>query len=179
MAVRSRTRRSGLRRFGTRAIFSTHYVSGIPPHATRIHTIHSRTVAARPTGPTGPTGVHRHRLGRPGPCHLSHRSPASHAPARLPRPEARGHRGLGQSPATEVCRARIVPHHRDLERRAHQRSDHGRYQSAADLQNQSGIAPITQQSGKSQIVHSRHACPQFHKQDLPRIRRPGPPLVPP
>ena len=43
-------------------------------------------------------------------------------------------------------------------------SDRDRYESAVELQNQSGIAPVTQQSGKSKSVHSRHACPQFLKQ---------------
>jgi Transposase IS116/IS110/IS902 family len=43
-------------------------------------------------------------------------------------------------------------------------SDRNRYQSAQELQNQSGIAPITKQSGKSQSVQSRRACPKFLKQ---------------
>jgi transposase len=43
-------------------------------------------------------------------------------------------------------------------------SDRDRFQSATELQNQSGIAPVTQQSGKAKSVHSRHACPQFLKQ---------------
>ena len=43
-------------------------------------------------------------------------------------------------------------------------SDRSRYQSAQELQNQSGIAPITKQSGKSQSVQSRRACPKFLKQ---------------
>ena len=38
-------------------------------------------------------------------------------------------------------------------------SDRERYESAADLQNQSCIAPITQQSGKSKSVKRRRACP--------------------
>lgn len=43
-------------------------------------------------------------------------------------------------------------------------SDRERYQSAQELQNQSGIAPITKQSGKSQSVQSRRACPKFLRQ---------------
>lgn len=43
-------------------------------------------------------------------------------------------------------------------------SDRDRYQSAEELQNQSGIAPITKQSGQSQSVQSRRACPKFLKQ---------------
>lgn len=43
-------------------------------------------------------------------------------------------------------------------------SDRSRYESAQELQNQSGIAPITKQSGKSQSVQSRRACPKFLKQ---------------
>ena len=43
-------------------------------------------------------------------------------------------------------------------------SDRQRYHSAQELQNQSGIAPITKQSGKSQSVQSRRACPKFLRQ---------------
>ena len=39
-----------------------------------------------------------------------------------------------------------------------------RYQSAADLQTFSGIAPVTQRSGKSEWVHVRWACPRFLRQ---------------
>jgi transposase len=43
-------------------------------------------------------------------------------------------------------------------------SDRGRYQSAQQMQNYSGIAPITKQSGKSLYVHKRIACPKFLRQ---------------
>ena len=39
-----------------------------------------------------------------------------------------------------------------------------RYQSAADLQTFSGIAPVTERSGKSEWVHVRRACPRFLRQ---------------
>ncbi len=39
-----------------------------------------------------------------------------------------------------------------------------RYQSAADLQTFSGIAPVTVRSGKSEWVHVRWACPCFLRQ---------------
>lgn len=39
-----------------------------------------------------------------------------------------------------------------------------RYQTAADLQTLSGIAPVTQRSGKSEWVHVRWACPRFLRQ---------------
>ena len=39
-----------------------------------------------------------------------------------------------------------------------------RYQTAADLQTFSGIAPVTQRSGKSEWVHVRWACPRFIRQ---------------
>ena len=43
-------------------------------------------------------------------------------------------------------------------------SQRERYQSAADLQTFSGIAPVTERSGKSQWVHVRWACPRFLRQ---------------
>lgn len=43
-------------------------------------------------------------------------------------------------------------------------SDRTRYDSAADLQTQSGIAPITKRSGKSCVIVRRHACPKFLRQ---------------
>jgi transposase len=43
-------------------------------------------------------------------------------------------------------------------------SQRDRYQSAADLQTFSGIAPVTQRSGKSEWVHVRWACPRFLRQ---------------
>ena len=39
-----------------------------------------------------------------------------------------------------------------------------RYCSASDVQEFSGIAPVTEQSGKSKWVHRRYACPKFLKQ---------------
>ena len=39
-----------------------------------------------------------------------------------------------------------------------------RYQSAAGLQTFSGIAPVTERSGKSEWVHVRWACPRFVRQ---------------
>lgn len=39
-----------------------------------------------------------------------------------------------------------------------------RYQTANDLQSYSGIAPVTVQSGNSQWVHFRFACPKFLRQ---------------
>ena len=39
-----------------------------------------------------------------------------------------------------------------------------RFQSAAELAAYSGIAPVTRQSGNSQSVHFRFACPKFLRQ---------------
>ena len=43
-------------------------------------------------------------------------------------------------------------------------TDRARWESAADLQSHSGIAPVTERSGKSRWVHHRLACPKFVKQ---------------
>ena len=43
-------------------------------------------------------------------------------------------------------------------------ADRERWESAADLQTFSGIAPVTQQSGKKRFVHRRLACPKFVRQ---------------
>jgi len=43
-------------------------------------------------------------------------------------------------------------------------SQRERFQSAADLQTFSGIAPVTERSGKSEWVHVRWACPRFLRQ---------------
>ena len=43
-------------------------------------------------------------------------------------------------------------------------SDRDRYDSAEDIQRQSGIAPVTRQSGKTRHVSRRYACPKFLKQ---------------
>jgi transposase len=39
-----------------------------------------------------------------------------------------------------------------------------RFASASDLQSYSGIAPVTEQSGKSKWVHFRRGCPKFLRQ---------------
>jgi transposase len=39
-----------------------------------------------------------------------------------------------------------------------------RFTSASDIQNYSGIAPVTRQSGRSKSVHFRRACPKFLRQ---------------
>jgi transposase len=43
-------------------------------------------------------------------------------------------------------------------------TDRARWASAADLQAHSGIAPVTERSGKTVWVHHRLACPKFVKQ---------------
>ena len=43
-------------------------------------------------------------------------------------------------------------------------SDRSRYDSAQDLQKFSGVAPVTEQSGKKKWVHWRWACPKFVRQ---------------
>jgi len=43
-------------------------------------------------------------------------------------------------------------------------SDRTRYESAEEVQQFSGIAPVTQRSGKSKWVHRRFACPKFVRQ---------------
>jgi transposase len=43
-------------------------------------------------------------------------------------------------------------------------SDRDRYESAEELQNLSGIAPVTIQSGQSRRVQRRRACPKFLRQ---------------
>lgn len=43
-------------------------------------------------------------------------------------------------------------------------SDRDRYDSAEEIQCQSGIAPVTRQSGKTRHVSRRYACPKFLKQ---------------
>ena len=43
-------------------------------------------------------------------------------------------------------------------------SDRSRYDSAQDVQKFSGVAPVTEQSGKKKWVHWRLACPQFVRQ---------------
>lgn len=43
-------------------------------------------------------------------------------------------------------------------------SDRTRYESAKEVQQFSGIAPVTERSGKSKWVHRRFACPKFVRQ---------------
>ena len=43
-------------------------------------------------------------------------------------------------------------------------TDRSRWKSATDLQSHSGIAPVTERSGKALWVHHRLACPKFVKQ---------------
>jgi transposase len=43
-------------------------------------------------------------------------------------------------------------------------SDRGRFGSAREIQQYSGIAPVTKRSGKSEWVHRRFACPKFLRQ---------------
>jgi transposase len=45
-------------------------------------------------------------------------------------------------------------------------SDRSRYESAADVQQYVGIAPVTKRSGKSQTVHWRWGCPKFLRQSF-------------
>lgn len=45
-------------------------------------------------------------------------------------------------------------------------SDRRRYQDAAELQQFSGVAPVTERSGKSCWVHWRWACPKFLRQSF-------------
>jgi transposase len=43
-------------------------------------------------------------------------------------------------------------------------SDRKRYESADEVQKFSGVAPVTEQSGKTKWVHWRMACPKFVRQ---------------
>src|SRR5438445_1016256 len=43
-------------------------------------------------------------------------------------------------------------------------TDRSRWQSATEVQSHSGIAPVTERSGKALWVHHRLACPKFVKQ---------------
>jgi transposase len=43
-------------------------------------------------------------------------------------------------------------------------SDRDRYESAEDIQKFSGVAPVTEASGKTKWVHWRRACPKFLRQ---------------
>jgi transposase len=43
-------------------------------------------------------------------------------------------------------------------------TDRQRFQSASELQQYYGIAPVQKQSGKSKLIHMRHRCPKFGRQ---------------
>jgi transposase len=43
-------------------------------------------------------------------------------------------------------------------------SDRSRFESAAEVQKYSGVAPVTERSGKQKWVHRRFACPKFLRQ---------------
>jgi len=43
-------------------------------------------------------------------------------------------------------------------------ADRDRFQAAAEIQELSGIAPVTEKSGKKNFVHWRYACPKFMRQ---------------
>ncbi|MGI8898841.1 MAG: IS110 family transposase [Pyrinomonadaceae bacterium] len=45
-------------------------------------------------------------------------------------------------------------------------ADRGRFATAREVQQLSGIAPVTQRSGKSCLVHRRWACPKFVRQSF-------------
>ena len=45
-------------------------------------------------------------------------------------------------------------------------SDRERFDSAANLQRYTGIAPVTKQSGKMRYVHRRYLCPLFERQSF-------------
>lgn len=45
-------------------------------------------------------------------------------------------------------------------------SDRSRFETAAEIQQFSGIAPVTKKSGKMHYVHRRYACPRFVRQSF-------------
>ena len=45
-------------------------------------------------------------------------------------------------------------------------TDRNRFQSALELQQYYGIAPVRKQSGRSQLVHMRYRCPKFGRQSF-------------
>jgi len=45
-------------------------------------------------------------------------------------------------------------------------SQRERFQSAANLQRYTGIAPVTKQSGGKRHIHRRYLCPKFHRQSF-------------
>ena len=50
-------------------------------------------------------------------------------------------------------------------------TDRSRFGNASNVQSFSGIAPVTRSSGKSHIVHCRHACPKFARQTFHEFAR--------
>jgi len=50
-------------------------------------------------------------------------------------------------------------------------ADRERWESAAEIQTLSGIAPVTEQSGKKRFVHRRLACPKFVRQTFHEFAR--------
>jgi transposase len=50
-------------------------------------------------------------------------------------------------------------------------TDRSRYQTAGNVQNFTGIAPVTKSSGKTKVVYFRHACPQFDRQSFHEFAR--------
>jgi transposase len=45
-------------------------------------------------------------------------------------------------------------------------TDRQRFQSAQEVQQLYGIAPVKKQSGKSQVIHMRYRCPRFGRQSF-------------
>ncbi len=45
-------------------------------------------------------------------------------------------------------------------------SQRQRFESAADLQHYTGVAPVTKRSGGSCYIHRRYLCPKFHRQSF-------------
>jgi hypothetical protein len=45
-------------------------------------------------------------------------------------------------------------------------ADRERFDSAANLQRHTGIAPVTKQSGKTRYIHRRYLCPLFERQSF-------------
>src|SRR5262249_35069631 len=45
-------------------------------------------------------------------------------------------------------------------------AERDRFDSAANLQRFTGVAPVTKQSGKSRNVHRRYHCPKFERQSF-------------
>ena len=50
-------------------------------------------------------------------------------------------------------------------------TDRSRYEAAENVASFSGIAPVTQSSGKTKVVYFRHACPKFLRQTFHEFAR--------